>query len=119
MTEQTAPSRKGRLKQIVQVFLKYKVVQNISKQQHPEMVRQAFEELGPTFIKIGQMLSVRNDLLSSTFVDEFKQLQDNVKSDPFPKVKALLEAELLLMRFQSPQLPSDKPIEQTCSAAKK
>ncbi|MFI1243152.1 ABC1 kinase family protein [Enterococcus casseliflavus] len=94
MTEQTAPSRKGRLKQIVQVFLKYKVVQNISKQQHPEMVRQAFEELGPTFIKIGQMLSVRNDLLSSTFVDEFKQLQDNVKSDPFPKVKALLEAEL-------------------------
>ena len=62
MTEQTAPSRKGRLKQIVQVFLKYKVVQNISKQQHPEMVRQAFEELGPTFIKIGQMLSVRNDL---------------------------------------------------------
>ena len=94
MTEQTAPSRKGRLKQIVQVFLKYKVVQNISKQQHPEMVRQAFEELGPTFIKIGQMLSVRNDLLSSTFVDEFKQLQDNVKSDPFPKVKALLETEL-------------------------
>lgn len=94
MTEQTAPSRKGRLKQIVQVFLKYKVVQNISKQQHPEMVRQAFEELGPTFIKIGQMLSVRNDLLSSTFVDAFKQLQDNVKSDPFPKVKALLETEL-------------------------
>lgn len=43
MTEQTAPSRKGRLKQILQVFLKYKVVQNISKQLTPEMVRQALK----------------------------------------------------------------------------
>ena len=56
--EQESPSKKKRLRQIVQVFLKYKVIQNLSKQQDPLAVRKAFEELGPTFIKIGQMLSV-------------------------------------------------------------
>lgn len=75
------------------MFLKYKVIQNLSKQQDPLAVRKAFEELGPTFIKIGQMLSVRSDLLSDAFINEFKHLQDNVKSDPFPQVQALLEAE--------------------------
>lgn len=94
MTNETIPSRRIRLKQIIQVFMKYKVLQNISKQQHPEMVRQAFEELGPTFIKIGQMLSVRTDLLAPDFAAAFKQLQDNVKSDPFDAVKELVEAEL-------------------------
>ncbi|MCU7700931.1 AarF/ABC1/UbiB kinase family protein [Enterococcus gallinarum] len=39
------------------------------------------------------MLSVRSDLLSDAFINEFKHLQDNVKSDPFPQVQALLEAE--------------------------
>ncbi|WP_430610217.1 ABC1 kinase family protein [Enterococcus sp. DIV0876] len=95
MTEEKIPSRGIRLKQILQVFMKYKVLQNISRQQHPEMVRQAFEELGPTFIKIGQMLSVRTDLLTPDFAAAFKQLQDNVKSDPFEEVKTLVEAELL------------------------
>ncbi|WP_313537601.1 AarF/UbiB family protein [Enterococcus sp.] len=94
MAKETIPSRRIRLKQIVQVFIKYRVLQNISKQQQPEMVRQAFEELGPTFIKIGQMLSVRTDLLDPSFAAAFKQLQDNVKSDPFQAVKALVEAEL-------------------------
>jgi ubiquinone biosynthesis protein len=91
--EQETPSKKKRLRQIIQVFLKYKVIQNLSKQQDPIAVRKAFEELGPTFIKIGQMLSVRSDLLSETFTNEFKHLQDNVKSDPFDQVKSLLEAE--------------------------
>ncbi|WP_291293427.1 AarF/UbiB family protein [Enterococcus sp.] len=91
--EQESPSKKKRLRQIVQVFLKYRVLQNLSKQQNPVAVREAFEELGPTFIKIGQMLSVRSDLLSEAFTNEFKHLQDNVKSDPFPQVQALLEAE--------------------------
>ena len=42
--EQESPSKKKRLRQIVQVFLKYKVIQNISKQQDPLAVRKAFEE---------------------------------------------------------------------------
>ncbi|MDT2810234.1 AarF/UbiB family protein [Enterococcus asini] len=82
-----------RLKEILQTFRQYKVIQNFSRQENPQAVREAFERLGPTFIKIGQVLSVRTDLLTPAYLQAFKSLQDSVKSDPFPKVKALLEAE--------------------------
>lgn len=86
-------SKKKRLQTIITVFTKYKVIQNFSQQTNPAAVRTAFEELGPTFIKIGQMLSVRTDLLSKDYIKAFKSLQDNVKSDDFSKVKTLLENE--------------------------
>lgn len=86
-------SKKKRLQNIIKVFTKYKVIQNFSQQKNPTAVRSAFEELGPTFIKIGQMLSVRTDLLSPAYIKAFKSLQDDVKSDDFAKVKTLLENE--------------------------
>lgn len=86
-------SKSKRLREIVRVFMKYKVVQNFSHLTNPDQVRQAFEELGPTFIKIGQMLSVRTDLLSEDYIKAFKQLQDDVKSDDFSEVRTLLEEE--------------------------
>ncbi len=57
-------------------------------------VRMALEELGPTFIKMGQILSTRPDLLPIEFVQELFQLQDNVPSFPFDDVKATMEKEL-------------------------
>lgn len=86
-------SKSKRLKEILRVFMKYRVVQNLSQQQNPQEVRRAFEELGPTFIKIGQMLSVRTDLLNPAYLQTFKSLQDNVPSDDFSEVKQLLEKE--------------------------
>lgn len=68
MMAQTNP--RSRLAEIIRVFINYNVVPNFV-QQNPEQVK-AFEELGPTFIKIGQMLSVREDLLSSAFTQTFK-----------------------------------------------
>ncbi|KAB8029973.1 ABC1 kinase family protein [Fluviispira multicolorata] len=43
----------------------------------------AFEELGPTFVKLAQILSAREDLLPKNYIDEFKRLHDRVK--PIPK----------------------------------
>lgn len=94
MSEKLAESKQKRLQKIIHVFFKYRVIQNLSKQENPDQVRTAFEVLGPTFIKIGQLLSVRTDLLSPTFLDAFKSLQDNVKSDDYESVKALVEKEL-------------------------
>ncbi len=91
---QTNP--RSRLAEIIRVFINYNVVPNFVQQKNPEQVKKAFEELGPTFIKIGQMLSDREDLLSSAFTQTFKTLQDSVPSDTFSTVKKTIETELSL-----------------------
>lgn len=60
----------------------------------PERLRMAFAELGPSFIKLAQLLSTRPDLITKQFADEFKKLQDRVP--PFPTEEALriIEAEI-------------------------
>lgn len=94
MMAQTNP--RSRLAEIIRVFINYNVVPNFVQQKNPEQVKKAFEELGPTFIKIGQMLSVREDLLSSAFTQTFKTLQNSVPSDTFSTVKKTIETELSL-----------------------
>jgi ubiquinone biosynthesis protein len=60
----------------------------------PEHVRQALEELGATFVKLGQILSTRPDLLPPAFVDELAKLQDGAPPLPFPVVQEVLRTEL-------------------------
>lgn len=60
----------------------------------PEHLRLAFEELGPTFIKLGQLLSSRNDLLSPAYIEELSKLQDRVSPLPFAAIKSTVEQEL-------------------------
>ncbi|MEK7487289.1 MAG: AarF/ABC1/UbiB kinase family protein, partial [Planctomycetota bacterium] len=57
-------------------------------------VRMAFTELGPTFIKLGQILSTRPDLIGLELSDELKHLQSNVPSDPPDVVQKIVETEL-------------------------
>ena len=59
-----------------------------------ERVRLAFEELGPTFIKFGQIISTRPDLLPPDFVAELSRLQDDVSPEPWEPIKACIEEEL-------------------------
>lgn len=59
-----------------------------------ERMRLALEELGPSFIKLGQVLSTRPDVIPRNFVDEFAKLQDNVPSFPFAEVKEQIRLEL-------------------------
>ena len=57
-------------------------------------VRMALTELGTTFIKLGQMLSTRADLLGPDLTEELSQLQANVPPDPSAVARATIEAEL-------------------------
>jgi len=59
-----------------------------------ERLRLALEELGPTFIKLGQLLSTRPDVIPRAFVCEFEKLQDNVPSFPFEELTAQVTREL-------------------------
>lgn len=59
-----------------------------------ERLRRAFEELGPAFVKLGQMLSTRADLLPPDIVSSLERLQDQVAPVDFAQIKTVLEAEL-------------------------
>jgi ubiquinone biosynthesis protein len=59
-----------------------------------ERLRMACEELGPTFIKMGQILSTRSDLIPDDLVRELTKLQDNVPAFPFLQVREIVEQEL-------------------------
>jgi ubiquinone biosynthesis protein len=60
----------------------------------PERLRKVFEELGPTFIKLGQMMSTRPDLVGQDMADEFTKLQDDTPPFDFATVKVIIEGEL-------------------------
>jgi ubiquinone biosynthesis protein len=59
-----------------------------------QRLRLALEELGPTFIKMGQILSTRADLLPPDVIDELRLLQDRVPPGPWEPIRALIELEL-------------------------
>jgi ubiquinone biosynthesis protein len=61
----------------------------------PEVhLRQACERLGPTFIKFGQILSLRPDILPPEYIAELEKMQDHVPPVPFSHMKAMIESEL-------------------------
>lgn len=103
----------GRIKQISSVFAKhgfqelmgklgfgrfipekYKKTDAAAKFTAPERLRMALEELGPTFIKLGQLLSSRSDLLPEPYVKELTKLQDRVSPLPYTVIKHTVEREL-------------------------
>ncbi|MCC6137174.1 MAG: AarF/ABC1/UbiB kinase family protein [Bdellovibrionaceae bacterium] len=57
----------------------------------PQRFRMCLEELGPTFIKLGQLLASRPDVVPQPVVDELKKLQDQVPAVPYEKILKVLE----------------------------
>jgi ubiquinone biosynthesis protein len=66
---------------------------NFERLTRAERIRKALEELGPTYVKMGQVLSTRPDLVPQEWADEFSKLQDDVPAVAFEAIKAQLEAE--------------------------
>ncbi|MAC20220.1 MAG: hypothetical protein CMJ23_11205 [Phycisphaerae bacterium] len=60
----------------------------------PVRLRRAMEELGPTFIKLGQVLSTRRDLVPDVWAKEFERLQSDCPRIPFPEIREVLESTL-------------------------
>lgn len=74
-----------------------RVASKLKKGRHikPEvMLRRTLERLGPTFIKFGQLLSVRPDLIPKEYAKELEKLQDSVQPFPFSEAKSIIEREL-------------------------
>lgn len=100
----------GRLRQIVQVLIRHgfgEIVQRAglgglvpgktkqeSKGTLAERLRLAIGELGPSFVKLGQILSTRPDLVPLEIIEELKKLQDQVPPVPVEQIRAQIEQEL-------------------------
>ncbi len=60
----------------------------------PEKLRMLVEELGPTFIKLGQILSTREDLIPAAYAKELTHLTEHVPGFPYEEVKKIIREEL-------------------------
>jgi ubiquinone biosynthesis protein len=60
----------------------------------PKRLRLILEELGPSFIKLGQLMSTRADMFPPEYIQEFRKLQDRVPPVPFHDIKTVIEEEL-------------------------
>ncbi|KAA8923114.1 AarF/ABC1/UbiB kinase family protein [Thermoplasma sp.] len=67
---------------------------NYEIERHGEIAVRRFIELGPTFIKLGQILSARPDLLPKEYLKSFRLLQDRVDPDPFPLARQIIERNI-------------------------
>jgi ubiquinone biosynthesis protein len=65
----------------------------VTQQDRPRRLRLVCEELGPTFVKLGQLLSTRPDLLPEAYTNELTFLRDDVRTFPFEQVETILKEE--------------------------
>ena len=111
---QPATRNLGRLSEIAQVFVRHgfgyffethrlsdlvpwtrKVTPlEAAASQRGKALRSALDELGPTFVKFGQLLSMRPDILPPDIISELRGLQDDVRPFPFEQVEQVIEAQL-------------------------
>ena len=73
---------------------KYSETSDMNLQDIGSKLRDTLQQLGPTFIKLGQIASSRNDLIPKEITDELEKLQDDVFPIPYEKIEATLEEEL-------------------------
>ncbi len=78
-----------RLREILAVLYRHEVIKGVT----PQKLRLILQDLGPTFVKIGQILSMRKDLLPEAFLKELALLRDSVRPMPFSEVRDILEGE--------------------------
>ena len=79
----------NRLKEILQVLARHDIVKGMT----PEKLRSIVEDLGPTFVKLGQIMSMRQDMLPAAYCRELSKLRTEVSPMPFDEVRQVIEEE--------------------------
>ena len=87
MGKEESNESKDRFKEIREVLHKHGITRGVT----PEKLRLILEDLGPTFIKLGQIMSMHSDILPKRYCDELIKLRSDVAPMPFEEVKEVLE----------------------------
>lgn len=77
----------SRLREITAVLRKHNITRGVT----PRKLREILEDLGPTFIKVGQIMSMHSDILPKRYCDELMRLRSEVKPMPFQDVISVIE----------------------------
>lgn len=106
------PERLSRYAAVASIFLKYGNAANddTAESDVPEQLARDLEKLGPTFIKLGQVLSTRVDLLPPAYLTALARLQDDIEPFPFADVKRIVEEELGVRLSKAFSVFEERPI---------
>ena len=118
----------GRFKDIVMILMKYGfddlvdrldipgigIFRRIHRVDHDlgtfERIRRALEELGPGFVKFGQIMSLRPDLLPNALIDELSKLQDDVAPVEFSQIKEIIEKNTMMPLHETFSIFDPEPL---------
>ncbi len=81
--------RRKRLGEIMSILNRHEITKGLT----PEKLRLIIEDLGPTFVKFGQIISMRSDILPEAYCKELEKLRSDVKPMSFATVKKQIETE--------------------------
>lgn len=85
--EQIQKESRSRLREITAVLHKYHITRGVT----PEKLRLILEDLGPTYVKLGQIMSLHSDILPKAYCDELMKLNTEVTPMPFETVEEVLD----------------------------
>lgn len=80
---------RGRLREILLILARHEIIKGMS----PVKLRAIIEDLGTTFVKLGQIMSMRRDMLPDAYCTELAQLRTDVHPLPFEEIRSVIESE--------------------------
>ncbi len=86
MEEKAKMDNRSRMKEIREVLFRNHITRGVT----PEKLRVILEELGPTYIKLGQIMSLHSDILPKAYCDELIKLNSDVAPMPFSEVEEVI-----------------------------
>ncbi len=89
MSKKKSSPYRSRLGEMTAVLRKHGITRGVT----PEKLRMILEDLGPTFIKIGQIMSMHSDILPKRYCDELMRLRSEVSPMPFGEVEEILQED--------------------------
>ena len=103
------PPKLSRYAAVASLFLKYRGGADTDPGSADALARD-LESLGPTFVKLGQLLSTRVDLLPPAYLEALSRLQDSVEAVPFEDIKRVVEDELAVRLSKAFSVFEERPL---------